>query len=178
MRNSIILKKPNLSFANDLLEYEIRNRDFLAKLSPLRTDDFYTLSYQKKILENNIEAFEQGSNYNFYIFLKDKNLLIGHIGLTNIVRGVFQSCFMGYALDKDYINNGYMSYVIKEIINFAFCDLNLHRIEANVMPHNLPSLKVLKKNNFTFEGVAKKYLKINGKWEDHVHMVLLNDKID
>jgi len=178
MSEDIVLKKPNLSFANDLLEYERRNRVFLEKLSPLRDDEFYTLSYQEKILKNNIDSFENGSNYMFYIFLKDKDLLIGHIGLSNIVRGVFLSCFMGYSLDKDYINNGYMSYAIKETINFAFNNLKLHRIEANVMPHNLPSLRVLEKNNFTSEGLAKKYLKINGKWEDHVHMVLLNDNLD
>jgi ribosomal-protein-alanine N-acetyltransferase len=71
-----------------------------------------------------------------------------------------------------------MTLAIKQTVDFAFNTLSLHRIEANVMPHNIASLKVLEKNNFNKEGLAKKYLKINGKWEDHIHMVLLNELID
>lgn len=174
MCEKIVLKKAELSFASNLLDYQIRNRDFLYKLTPLREASFYTLDTQKKILEKNIEDAENGTNYNFYIFHKENNLLIGHIGLSNIIRGVFQSCFLGYSLDKDYINNGYMTLAIKHTVDFAFNTLKLHRIEANVMPHNIASLKVLEKNDFLNEGLAKKYLKINGKWEDHIHMVLIN----
>ncbi len=174
MKETIVLKKADLSFARDLLDYQIRNREFLKKLTPLRDESFYTLEKQEFILERNIEDYEQETNYNFYIFIKEKNLLIGHIGLSNIIRGVFQSCFMGYSLDKDYINNGYMTLAIKQTVDFAFNTLKLHRIEANVMPHNFSSLRVLEKNNFINEGVSKKYLKINGEWEDHIHMVIIN----
>jgi ribosomal-protein-alanine N-acetyltransferase len=178
MYENIVLKKATLSFASDLLDYQIRNREFLEKLTPLRDEYFYTLDNQKSILQRNIEDYEKGTNYNFYIFHKNDNLLIGHIGLSNIIKGVFQSCFLGYSLDKDYINKGYMTLAIKQTVDFAFNTLSLHRIEANVMPHNIASLKVLEKNNFNKEGLAKKYLKINGKWEDHIHMVLLNELID
>ena len=55
-----------------------------------------------------------------------------------------------------------------------FKELKLHRIEANIMPHNKPSLELAKRLGFEYEGLAKKYLKINGKWEDHVHMTIIN----
>jgi [ribosomal protein S5]-alanine N-acetyltransferase len=58
-----------------------------------------------------------------------------------------------------------------------FQELGLHRIEANIMPKNKRSLRVVEKLGFYNEGLAYKYLKINGKWEDHIHMVLLNDKV-
>lgn len=68
-----------------------------------------------------------------------------------------------------------MSFAISLIVKFAFDNLRLHRIEANVMPRNKASLRVLEKNNFINEGLATKYLQINGIWEDHIHMVLLNE---
>ncbi|WP_278244288.1 GNAT family N-acetyltransferase [Caldisalinibacter kiritimatiensis] len=95
-----------------------------------------------------------------------------------MVRGPFLSCFLGYKLDKDEVNKGYMTEALKMGIDIAFNELKLHRIEANIMPKNEASLRIVKKLGFYEEGVAKKYLKINGKWEDHIHMVLLNEDIE
>ncbi len=75
------------------------------------------------------------NRYTFYIFSKDdENKIIGKIGVFNVVRGAFQSCHMGYSLDKDYINKGLMTEVVNAIVDFAFNDIHLHRVEANVMP--------------------------------------------
>lgn len=68
-----------------------------------------------------------------------------------------------------------MTQAVEAVTQMAFTQLNLHRIEANVMPRNTASLGVLQKCGFEHEGVAKKYLKINGVWEDHIHMVKLNE---
>ncbi|WP_330651588.1 GNAT family N-acetyltransferase [Tepidibacter aestuarii] len=70
-----------------------------------------------------------------------------------------------------------MSEAIKKGIDIIFNQYKLHRIEANIMPKNKASLRVVEKLGFYNEGLALKYLKINGKWEDHIHMVLLNDKL-
>ncbi|CZS09951.1 ribosomal-protein-S5-alanine N-acetyltransferase [Clostridioides difficile] len=93
------------------------------------------------------------------------------------MRGVFLSCYLGYKLDQDEINQGYMTEAIQKGIDIIFNEYGLHRIEANVMPKNQRSLRVTEKLGFYNEGIAQKYLKINGIWEDHVHMVLLNDKV-
>nr|WP_281201113.1 GNAT family N-acetyltransferase [Orenia metallireducens] len=95
-----------------------------------------------------------------------------------MVRGCFQSCYLGYHLDKEEVNNGYMTEALEEAINFLFEEFKLHRIEANIMPKNNPSLRVVQKLGFYNEGLAKKYLTINGKWEDHIHMVLLNEEVE
>ena len=63
---------------------------------------------------------------------------------------------------------------ISMLVSYAFDELHLHRIEANVMPRNKASLRVLEKNHFENEGVSKHYLNINGVWEDHIHMVRIN----
>ena len=67
-----------------------------------------------------------------------------------------------------------MSAAVEMITKFSFEELGLHRLEANVMPKNKASLRVLEKNQFVNEGISKYYLNINGVWEDHVHMVKIN----
>ncbi|MDF2805036.1 MAG: alanine acetyltransferase [Anaerocolumna sp.] len=99
------------------------------------------------------------------------------ISFSNIVRGAFLSCHLGYSLDEQYINQGYVTEAIRTGIEVIFKEYKLHRIEANIMPRNLRSKKVCEKLGFKEEGLAKDYLKINGKWEDHIHMVLLNDEV-
>ncbi len=79
-------------------------------------------------------------------------------------------------MDEDEINKGYMTEAIMAVVKVAFKEMKLHRIEANVMPRNLRSIRVVEKCGFINEGLAKQYLKINGVWEDHYHMVILNDE--
>jgi ribosomal-protein-alanine N-acetyltransferase len=71
-----------------------------------------------------------------------------------------------------------MMEAVQSISNYAFGDLKLHRIEANIMPRNHASLKVVEKLGFFNEGTKRKYLKFNGTWEDHIHMVLLNEEVE
>lgn len=71
-----------------------------------------------------------------------------------------------------------MTEAVEAVVNHAFQELHLHRIEANIMPRNRASLRVVEKLGFRNEGVSREYLKINGKWEDHIHMVLLNEEME
>lgn len=145
---------------------------------PQREDSFYTIDEQISILQDELCLQNDKLSFRFYIFLKESpNSIIGSVALNNIVWGSFLSCFIGYKLSEDYLNCGYMTEAVRRIIDFAFDDLKLHRIEGNVMPINEPSLAVLNKCNFINEGYAPKYLRINGNWEDHIHMVLLNENI-
>ena len=68
-----------------------------------------------------------------------------------------------------------MTEAVRAAADIAFTDLDLHRIEANIMPRNGASLRVAEKAGFYHEGLALKYLRINGVWEDHIHMVLLRE---
>ncbi|SHK13170.1 ribosomal-protein-alanine N-acetyltransferase [Anaerocolumna jejuensis DSM 15929] len=173
----LTLKVLDKSSAEIVLDYYLRNREFLGEWEPLRSEEFYTKAYQEELLENDLSQIENKKLLRLWIFKKsEENRIIGSIGFSNIVRGIFLSCFLGYKLDKDEINQGYMTEAIKKGIDIVFNEYGLHRIEANIMPRNKQSLRVSEKLGFYHEGIAQEYLKINGIWEDHIHMVLLNDK--
>jgi len=174
----LMLKVLDESYAEVVLDYYIRNKDFLAQWEPSREEEFYTKQYHEEQLRKDISGMKNGNLLRLWVFKKqDESRTIGTIAFNNIVRGAFLSCFLGYKLDKDEINKGYMTEALKKGIDIMFNEYGLHRIEANIIPRNTPSLRVAQKLGFYNEGLAYKYLKINGKWEDHIHMVLLNDNI-
>ncbi|MTI67032.1 MAG: GNAT family N-acetyltransferase [Firmicutes bacterium] len=175
----LVLKVANELFASIILNYFLRNKEFLNKWEPNKKEDFYTLDHCKKALNRDLHAMNQGDIFKVWIFKKTDRTLektIGSIILDNIIWGDIKSCHLGYRLDKDEINNGYITEGLKAIIDFAFNELKLHRIEAYIMPRNIRSLKVARKLNFYEEGIAREYIRINRKWEDHKRMVLLNNK--
>jgi ribosomal-protein-alanine N-acetyltransferase len=175
----LILKVVDESYAAPILDYYSRNRDFINQWEPARPARFYTLAYQREVLRAELGRMEEDSLAKFWIFKKDAPLRpIGAVALNNIVRGSFLSCHLGYKLDKDEVNKGYMTEAVQAMVVYAFDVLRLHRIEANIIPTNSPSLQVVTKLGFYYEGTAKKYLKINGIWHDHVHMVLLNEALE
>lgn len=175
----LILKTAEVSFAESLLAYYKRNREFLEAFEPKRDAHFFTLEFQEAQLQHDIAAILQKTGVRFYIFPNDEpDTVIGSVGLSNIVWGSFLSCFLGYKLDEEHQRKGYMTQAVGAVVRFAFDTLKLHRIEANIMPRNLASRRVLEKCGFREEGVSPKYLNINGVWEDHVHMVLLNDDVE
>jgi ribosomal-protein-alanine N-acetyltransferase len=174
----LILKLPEKSFAPLILDYYNRNVQFLEEWEPIKDESFYTLKYQRELVKSDIKNIAKGFILRYWLFKKDDSTrVIGSIALNNVVRGAFQSCHLGYKLDKDEINKGYMTEAVKKAADIAFNQYNLHRIEANIMPKNKASLRTVEKSGFHNEGLAYKYLRINGEWEDHIHMVLLNDKI-
>lgn len=174
----LILKTLDENYAAEVLDYYQRNKEFLNEWEASKDEEYFTLNYQSKLLKKQKLKIENGTLFKFWIYKKSSNQLIGSIAFNNIIRGAFQSCHLGYKLDKDEINQGYMTEALKAAIDYAFKELNLHRIEANIMPKNKASLKVVEKLGFINEGSSKNYLKINGFWEDHIHMVLLNKDLE
>ena len=176
MKNQYIQLVPaNLSLAEQVVEYYKRNRDFLEAFEPVRSEEFFSLEYQRAALKKEMVEYEARTAFRFYIIsMEQPSKIIGIIGLNNVVWGAFCSAFLGYKLDKDYANKGYMSAAVEMLTKYAFEELGLHRIEANVMPKKKASLRVLEKNQFINEGISKYYLNINGVWEDHIHMVKIN----
>ncbi|HEX2926999.1 MAG TPA: GNAT family N-acetyltransferase [Ruminiclostridium sp.] len=174
----LLLKLVDKTAARQVLDYYSRNREFLKEWEPIRDDEFYSVSFHEEQLEKYMDQIKQGNSFRLWIYKKDDpDRTIGTVSFNNIVRGAFLSCHLGYGLDKDEINKGYMTEAVKRSIEIIFGEYGLHRIEANIMPKNLRSLKVVERLGFYNEGIAYNYLKINGKWEDHIHMVLLNDDV-
>lgn len=171
----LLLLPAEEGLAARLAAYYRRNQDFLRPFEPPREEDFFTEAHQRGILRREVEEAEQNTSRRFYLQLPDQpDRIIGMAGLNNIVWGAFRSAFLGYKLDGDLAGRGYMTEAVAAVTDFAFTQLRLHRIEANVMPRNRASLRVLEKNGYVNEGLSRYYLNINGVWEDHVHMVRIN----
>lgn len=174
----LILKTLDGTSAADAADYFARNRDFLRIWEPSKSGEFYTAARQRELLAEEQKSMDEERSLRLWIFKKDEPCrIIGALGFHNIVYGAFCSCHMGYKLDEGEINKGYATEAAKKGIEIMFSRYGLHRIEANIMPKNARSLRVAQKLGFYNEGLARQYLKINGKWEDHYHMVLLNERV-
>lgn len=158
-----------------ILHLQQENRDFFEKFSMIREQDFYTYDGQLKYIKTLEDRMKKDQEYFYGIFIND-NTLIGTINLFQVLRGSLQSAFIGYFLDKKFNGQGYMTEAVKLLVNNAFENLNLHRIEAGVMPHNIGSIRVLEKSGFHKEGLARKNVRINGKWEDHQVLAIINPR--
>lgn len=171
----LVLRRLQLDDAPLLLEFYTKNEAFFKAYEPVKLTSFYQLAYQETAIKAEKSKEEQGRSIKFMMFKEDEpTRLIGLVTLNEIVKGCFLSCFMGYKIDQDYTNQGYMTEAVEAVVHYAFDVMRLHRIEANIMPKNKPSLQVATKAGFINEGISKQYLKINGVWEDHIHMVKLN----
>ena len=156
------------------LELELRNRELFAKHSVSRTPEFYTLERQIASIKRAKQGWEEDTKYNFGIFLNETGELIGSIALNEVIRGGLQSCYLGYSMAQEHNGKGYMSEAVALLLKYAFEVLKLHRIEAGVMPVNIGSQRVLEKCGFVREGLARKNVNIQGKWEDHYSYGIVN----
>ena len=117
-----------------------------------------------------------GSGYGFGIFVKGK--FCGEINLSSIQRGPFQSCYVGYWIDEGHAGNGYTPEALALTLKYAFEDLDLHRVQVAIIPRNSSSRRVVEKLSLREEGIAERYLEINGKWEDHIRYAFTSEEWD
>lgn len=177
----LILKVLDGKGAAAVQAYYSRNREFLTPWEPWRSPEFYTTDFQHWDLQHQWVRISKGELFKVWLFKKEDSELakvIGLVSLNNIIRNCFQSGFIGYGLDQAETNKGYMTEAARAVVDFAFEVLNLQRIEANIMPHNKASIRVVEKLGFQQEGMSCKYLQINGCWQDHLRMVRFNKAIE
>jgi ribosomal-protein-alanine N-acetyltransferase len=119
----------------------------------------------------------QGERFeSFFVCRADTSELAGVINLNEIVRGLFHSAYLGYYAFEPFAGFGYMSDGLGLVLNEAFGALDLHRLEANVQPGNLPSIRLVSGLGFRLEGFSPRYLKIAGRWRDHERWAILRDE--
>jgi len=173
--SNITIKLVDASDAQALLALHMKNKDFFQAFSTTRDERFYTYQGQVDRILNTMESQKDGKKYLFLIHSRHTGELIGEVMLYQVVRENLESCGIGYTLDQDQNGKGYMTEAVKLVVNYAFTELKLHRIEAGVMPHNTGSIKVMQKAGFTQEGLARKNVNINGRWEDHLMFAMLEE---
>lgn len=146
------------------------SRDFLKPFEPRWSEaDLSRRVYSSRIRRGREEA-RAGTDYTFFIFLRDREreVLVGGLTLSNVRRRAAQFATLGYWMGREYAGRGIMTETVGALIPFAFDSLNLHRLHAACIPSNTASRRVLEKNGFKEEGFAENYLQIDGKWCDHV----------
>jgi ribosomal-protein-alanine N-acetyltransferase len=149
--------------AEELAALYRTNRDFLAPYEPTRPEDFYTAKGQRRRLE---EADADGEGWRFAIL--DGDEIAGRINLTDVIRGPLQLANVGYFVDRQRNGRGLASAALADVVEFAFGQAGLHRLEAGTLPDNLTSQRVLEKNGFVRFGLARKLLLLGEEWRDHV----------
>lgn len=172
----LILRMGEPADARAILAYYLDNREHLEPYSPRMIAGFYTPEFWEKSTQLSIREFFAGGSVRFFLFSRDTKQVVGSANFTQIFRGPFHACYLGYGLAEREQGKGLMTEALRVAIAYVFSELNLHRIMANYMPRNERSGHVLKRLGFTIEGYAKNYLQVNGRWEDHVLTSLTNDR--
>jgi ribosomal-protein-alanine N-acetyltransferase len=159
--------------AEELSALYRENRDFLAPFEPARSDDFYTVQGQRERLEQLANDAAAGAGWRFSIV--DGGAIVGTINVSDVIRGPMQVANVGYWVAREHNGRGLATRAVADVIEFAFGEAALHRLEAGTLPDNLASQRVLEKNGFERFGFAHKLLLIGGEWTDHVLFERLAD---
>jgi ribosomal-protein-alanine N-acetyltransferase len=144
--------------AEELARLQAANADFLAPFGPIPAADFLTVDGQRTRIEG----------HDCLYGIVDEGVLAGTVALTNIVRGAFRSANLGYWVEESRNGRGLATRAVAEIVEVAFAEFELHRVEAGTLVENVASQRVLEKNRFTQIGLAPRYLEIAGAWSDHI----------
>ena len=151
-----------------LANYYAVNELHFQKWSPAVPREHHSINSWKRRLEEREIEFENGVSVHFIGTDETESHVIGACSLSNIVRGVFQAGHLGYSIAQRYEGQGKMKQIAIHTIDYAFKQMDLHRIMANHMPDNERSANLLQGLGFEREGYAREYLLIDGTWEDHV----------
>lgn len=144
----------------ELAALYLANRDFLAPFEPVRPPEFFTVDGQRERLQRQLDA----ETHPFVVL--DAGEIAGTINLFNIVRESLQSGTIGYWVDHRRNGRGLATGAVGQIVDYAFEDLDLHRVEAATLVDNVTSQRVLEKNAFERIGLARRFLRIDDEWRD------------
>jgi [ribosomal protein S5]-alanine N-acetyltransferase len=154
--------------AEELTEVYRRNREFLRPFEPTRPEEFFTADFQRKRIESIGEDQWRWA-------IEAEGRIVGLITLGDVLRESLQLGNVGYFVAQAYNGRGLATRAVADVVQFAFRDAGLHRLEAGTLPDNHASQRVLEKNGFARYGLARGLLRIDDAWRDHVLFERLND---
>lgn len=167
--------------ANDFAawrEVRQRNVDWLTKWEPQRVPGQPDTTRDRDAFLVRCSARERerqlGAGYGFGIFVD--GAFAGEINLNSVQRGPFQNAYVGYWIDERHAGQNYVPEAVVTLARYVFEDLHLHRIQISIIPRNRASRRVVEKLGLRDEGIAVRYLEINGVWEDHVRYALTREE--
>ena len=173
----LTIRLPQIADVPEVIRYYQENRVHLQPFSPAFAPDFLEAATWLEQVGVRAREFEAGDSFRAFLFERVSPLrVLGNINLTQVQRGGFHSCVLGYNLAVAEQGKGYMTEAVNGAVAFAFGVWNLHRVAANYMSRNSRSAAVLQRCGFQVDGHAPAYLFINGRWEDHVLASIINPR--
>lgn len=151
--------------------------EFLDPWEPIRATDYLSRpSFRRRVVWGKRSVREKRSLPLFLVRREDGQIL-GGLNLDNIQHGVSQACTVGYWMGEKFARQGYMAEALPVVVDHAFSQLDIGRVQAGCLSENAPSRALLEKSGFKYEGVAQSYLQIAGRWRNHVlYANLRNDR--
>jgi ribosomal-protein-alanine N-acetyltransferase len=163
----VYLRRPAESDFDELAERHYASRQLFK--------GFASSHFGRMDFESMLDAADSETKKTFLICLASDGRIAGTITLSQIFYKAFQNAYLGYQLFGGFTGYGYMTEAVDLVLRYAFGDLKLHRVEANVQPDNKPSIAVLKRSGFLKEGFSRRYLKIGGRWRDHERWAIIRE---
>ena len=172
----IYLRYPRIGDYANWAKLRGESREFLAPWEPIWASDELTRGSFRRRIKRYQKETRLDSAYVFFVLRKSDDALLGGCTLSNVRRGVTQCCTLGYWIGYNFARQGYMTAAVRTLIPFVFRTLGLHRIEAACLVENDASNSLLARAGFRQEGLARRYLMINGQWADHLLFALLKEE--
>ncbi len=168
MANDVILRTPRITDTATFLAAVRRSRELHRPwVSPPRT---------AHALRKYLARKQDKTHLTFFLWSRGQDDLVGVVNVTEIVRGFFQSAYLGYYAFAPYAGKGFMREGLAQVVMHMFGKFKLHRLEANIQPGNKASLALVRSLGFRREGFSPRYLKIAGCWRDHERWAILADE--
>jgi [ribosomal protein S5]-alanine N-acetyltransferase len=156
---------------------DIRDQtEFLSLMQASRTlhDPWISPPLTRPAFQQYLARMRQADHEGMLVCKEQDDAIVGVINVNNIIRGSFLSAHLGYYVAQPYAGQGYMQRGLTQVITFAFEDLGLHRLEANIQPANLRSINLVKRCGFSYEGFSPRFLFIAGEWRDHERWAIVD----
>ncbi len=169
---TLYLRPPRQQDFEEWATLRAESRAYLEPWEPIWPADALTRASFSRRIKRQAAEWQADAGYAFLLFARpggarfDK--LVGGLNLSNVRRGVAQMATMGYWIGQAFAGRGLMTEAVRLVVEFSFEQLHLHRVEAACIPNNLASRRVLEKSGLLHEGLAPRYLRINGEWQDHL----------
>jgi len=160
--------------AERLSVYYESNKSHLTPWEPLRPAGYHSKEAWLQRCHQFEREYQQGTALRILAIRANESDILGVCFFTNVSRGVFQACNIGYSVSAAHGGKGIMTELVKGSVDYLFEHLDLHRVMANYVPENHRSARILEKLGFEKEGYAKSYLQIAGTWRDHILTAKIN----
>jgi ribosomal-protein-alanine N-acetyltransferase len=170
----VVLRSPTIDDRSEYVSLRRRSRALLLPWEPHTPRG--GLPAPAKVFERLLLTASTETSVRFLIIERSSGRIAGQVSINQIFRGPFNNALLGYWLGEGWTGKGYMTEALALAVEHAFGTLGLHRVEANIIPSNAPSMALVKRLGFRREGVAKRYLQIAGKYQDHVHWALTSEE--